>query len=269
MTDSSVLETVVDAARRPVIPLFAARSRRRFEHVGSAVLVRTRARRFVIVTAGHVLDNVIPDPLLTWGTSESGAIRLRYRDALTSEPRSFRRRADRVDLAAFILDDRTADRLSSIGAVFVSELLFTDRINTEAIYAFVGYPRSVNKVDRVKTAGGRLRQMLPNTAAFMPAQASEQRAYELVNAIASVNFVARFDRDNSQRYDDARRPLPDPNGMSGGAVYCFGNSVADDWYALDHLQLVGVGTEYHRRERLFVAANSRAVQHLLRALDQS
>jgi hypothetical protein len=267
MISASELELVVDAVRRPTIPLFAARGRRRFDHVGSAVLLRTETRRFVLMTAGHVLDNVSPDPLLTWGTSQSGAIRLRYRDAISTEPAGFRRRDDRVDLAAFILDSDAVDKLHSVGAVFASELLFSEEVDFNSIYAFVGYPRSVNKVDRAKTTRGFLRPMLPNTVTFAPAQASVQSQYDRVNATTRMNFVAHFDWANSQRSDDPRRPLPDPNGMSGGAVYCFGD-FADGLRVFDHLRLVGIGTEYHQREGLFVAANSRSVRHILRMLNR-
>lgn len=265
MISGSELEMVVDAVRRPIIPLFAARGRRRFDYVGSAVLVKTETRRFVLITAGHVLDNVSPDPLLTWGLSQSGPIGLRYRDAISTEPSGFRRRDDRVDLGGFILDNRAVDRLHSVGAVFASELLLTEKVELDAAYAFVGYPRSVNKVDRSKTANGFLRPMLPNTVAFVPAQASDQSQYDRVNATMRANFVARFDWASSQRSDDPRRPLPNPNGMSGGAVYCFGD-FADGLRVFDQLRLVGIGTEYHPREGLFVAANARPVRYILRTL---
>jgi hypothetical protein len=262
---SAKLQPLVDAARSYVIPLFAALGRRRFTSSGSAVLITTGAR-FYAFTAGHVLDAVAPDPLFTWSTKSIGSIRLKYAAALTSEPRMARRRDDRVDLAAFPIDTVVVEKLIAAGAMFAPDSLLSDEVDQRALYAFVGYPHSANEIKRAKSESGRLHPVIPNVATFAPARHADVATYASVNADPRLNFVAHFNHSAERREDAPARPMPHPRGMSGGAAYCLGLS-PDLTAALDALRLVGIGTEYHPREGLLVAANTRAVRHLISAFE--
>src|SRR5437868_6752223 len=90
------LEPLLDAAFSHVIQLLVVPSRNKFVGIGSAVLIRTKADRFFAVTAGHVLDAAMSEPVVTLGRQGKKVVRLRYNDALTTEPRAHQRRGDRV-----------------------------------------------------------------------------------------------------------------------------------------------------------------------------
>jgi len=123
------LEPLLEEAFSHVIQLLAVPSRNKFVTIGSAVLIRTRTDGFFAVTAGHVLDAAGGEPVMAVGRREKKLVRLRYSDALTTEPRMQCRRGDRVDLAVVPIDQRTADKLMALGPVFGSELMLSDEID--------------------------------------------------------------------------------------------------------------------------------------------
>jgi len=135
------------------------------------------------------------------------------------------------------------------------------RSTPEAVYAFIGYPYSLNRVKKTLSKGGRLVPFVPRTAAlFAPARAGTAEAYRAAGADRRVNFVATFRHSAERRDDDPTRPLPHPCGISGGAAYSLGRYRRT---AESALRIVGVGTEYHERAGLLVAANARAIRFLI------
>lgn len=260
------LDAIVERARCHVVPLLADRARLRLQFVGSGTLLERGSGRFLLLTAGHVLDEIHPDPLFTLGSEAAGLIRLPYAEtAKTSQPSGLRRRLDPVDLAAFAVSTSVAERLMGRGSRFFPEAMLSPRAHDRsALYAFVGFPRSQNRVGRAVSASGRPVPKIENTVAFAPGYGVSLETYAKAKADPRFALVAEYRHSDQLCEHDPRKPMPAPPGMSGGAAFCLGRS-RDATRVLREMTLAGIGTEYHAKAGLLVAANAPAIRHLIAA----
>lgn len=278
MIDKAVEARMVEITsmgRSHVIPLYTSEGPGRgYLPVGSAVLVRRVDGYRMAVTAGHVMDNVAPLPLFTWGTAETGLVILDYEGTLTSEPARPNRKKDPVDLAAFPLDTETVRKLEITGAAFLTDIKICHDWDAKGIYVAIGFPHARNKVKRRVTsepadAGNPMASrsqprpyVMPNTAVLAPCEASNEERYREVNADLELNFVVNF--RHKQVRDTEGKAYPHPRGMSGGAIFRIGRD--DTLVRADEIQLAAIGTEYHEKLGLLIGASAPAVRHLVTAL---
>ena len=237
--------------------------------MGSAVLILRSDGCNLAVTAGHVLDHVTPLPLLTLGTPESGLVQLSYSTAVTSQPGRPNRQHDSVDLAAFALDSTTTDRLLAKGVSFFPEKNIRHDWSAAGIYVAVAFPHSRNAVKRRKNPNDPTkrpfgRYVIPNSAVFAPCTAAPDDQYGTVAADLELNFVVAF--RHQQVRDTEGNVYPHPRGMSGGAIYRIGTN--DTLTKANEIQLVAIGTEYHEKKGLLVAASAPALRRIALAVER-
>jgi hypothetical protein len=247
-----------------IVPIYALNEQRIVTAAGSAVLLQPKVDRHFLVTAGHVLDNNLFSPLLTWGGSSIGFIGLRGR-AVSTEPAYPRRGGDRVDLAALELEPDTVAELARTDARFAPGSVLRLRGTPDGFYSFTGYPELLN--EPVGTWDGeRTTYTVQRHIVSFRVQKAGEADYQRVRCVPSHNFVGVFDHDALIASGELTvAPGPHPRGISGGAVFYLGT--ADDIYHdRRNVMLAGIGTEYHRPESLIVAANAQSVRSAVRAL---
>lgn len=240
-----------------IIPIYTLSDEKVVTAAGSALLVRTRCRSFLI-TAGHVLDNA---QLLTWGGSAIRFVAVEG-EALTTEPRYPQRDDDRIDLAVLKLSASCVEQLAGADARFARGSILNSEGTPPGFYAFIGYPEVLNE-PRQQWDGERTTYTVQRQIVSFRVQKADDHAYGQVRCTPDKNFVGVFNHEEVIASGDltvATGPLP--RGISGGPVFYLGT--ADDVYHhRPTLRLVGIGTEYHHAEGLIVAANLAAVRHIV------
>ena len=125
-------------------------------------------------------------------------------------------------------------------------------------YLNAGYPASRNHV-------GPLHLGLPATATFL-----------VTGDIRNVSGFASSDKNDEHHFalfiPSKQVPklrggtfvVPRPNGMSGGGIWRFEMDTLRGWTTSP--ELVGIGIEYHKREKLFLAARVQAAIPLVQEL---
>lgn len=247
-----------------IVPIYALNEERIVTAAGSAVLLQPKVDRHVLVTAGHVLDNNLFSPLMTWGGSSIGFIGLRGR-AVSTEPAHPRRDEDRVDLAALELEPETVAELARTDARFAPGSVLRLRGTPDGFYSFTGYPELLN--EPVGTWDGeRTTYTVQRHIVSFRVQKADEADYQRVRCVPARNFVGVFDHGALIASGELTvAPGPHPRGISGGAVFYLGT--ADDIYHdRRYARLAGIGTEYHHLESLIVAANAQSVRSAVRAL---
>lgn len=259
---------ITEEARASLIPLFTSEGRGRgFSPAGSAMLIERSDGAKLVVTAGHVLDNLGGLPLLARGGKATDLIKLPYDNALTSQPARPSRKDDRVDLAAFHLPHELVTKLLTTGARFLAERRIRLDWDKKGVYFALGFPHRVNKVKRRRASAdaqpSRSRKpdpyVIPNVAVLAPCEAAPDERYAEVKADLELNFVLIF--RHSEERDMIEKPYPHPRGMSGGGIFRIGTN--DALVKAHEIELAGIGTEYHEKSGLIVAASAPAVRRIV------
>jgi hypothetical protein len=260
----AIMTAFEDAVSACIVPVYALDEERVVTAAGSAVLLQPSIDRYVLLTAGHVLDNSRVSPLMTWGGAATGFVGLRGQ-AVSTEPAYPRRDEDRIDLAALELDTETVEALSRTDARFAPGSVLRLRGIPDGFYSFIGYPEVLN--EPVGTWDGeRTTYTVQRHIVSFSVQKAEEAEYRRVRCTSTQNFVGLFDHQALIESGELTvAPGPHPRGISGGAVFYLGT--ADDiFHQRNSVKLAGVGTEYHHTEGLIVAASAASVRGAVRAL---
>jgi hypothetical protein len=89
-----------------------------------------------------------------------------------------------------------------------------------ALYAFVGFPRSQNRIGRALSASGRQVPKIETTAVFAPGLGVPLETFAKANADPRFTLIAEYRHSDQICEDDPRKRMPAPLGMSGGAAFC-------------------------------------------------
>ncbi len=135
----------------------------------------------------------------------------------------------------------------------------------DGFYSFMGYPEALNE-PLPHWDGERTTYTVQRHIVSFRVQRAENCDYRRVRCTIQQNFVGVFDHRaliDSGALTVARGPHP--CGISGGAVFYLGT--ADDiFHGRGNVRLAGIGTEYHDRKRLIVAANSASSRMIVSTL---
>ena len=261
---NAIMSAYEEALSPCIVPIYAVDEEQIVTAAGSAVLLRPKVDKHVLVTAGHVLDNNDYSPLMTWGGSAIGFIGLRGR-AISTGPSYPRRDEDRVDIAVLELVPETVDELSRTDARFAPGGVLSFHGTPDGFYSFNGYPEVLNEPAGTWDGERTTYTVQRHIVSFRLQKAAEEE-YRRVRCEPERNFVGVFDhRELIANGELTVAPGPHPRGISGGAVFYLGT--ADDIYHdRRNVKLAGIGTEYHHNLGLIVAANARCVRTAIRNL---
>jgi hypothetical protein len=221
----------------PVVRPLVTDVNNRFELKGSGVLVRFGSEIFLF-TAAHVLD----EPFLWSGTPE-GFVPLPAK-AIMSSSRNGRRQDDRADVGIVPIPQDLHQTLAT-GSVLTSSDLDIDDLSIDAPatkhYLVVGYPASKAKFNFRE-------RCVRFEALVLTSKSAGARAYKKIGVTDSTHLVLDFEKKTSTA-PDGHSIAPDLFGASGGGIWNLGN----EYHAAgDGARLVGIGIEWHRREKAIV-----------------
>jgi hypothetical protein len=191
-----------------VQPIYGATDRGKPDHIGSAVLLDVHGTK-VLITAAHVIDHNSVTSLYVGGGSELELIEAEF--SITVAP-SATRRLDRHDIAFCELPPHLVEKLGGT-YIGVNDVAVHLPYEDGRLYTVLGYPNSMNKVERGIGAKKIRPEMLQYTN---PHRLDEEVAQNLPNGGADHIFLPYGQRwrDEDGFMDNAKSP----KGMSGGAV---------------------------------------------------
>jgi hypothetical protein len=219
-------------------PVYGVNAKGKFEGVGSATLLDVGYRTF-LVTAAHVLDESAQSSLYLPGHPLVEVRGVSYRTSSTLSGR----RDDKIDLGVVEMSAEARSRITNVRRVSVASLDPADTPSWLAVYGFVGFPSSRNKA----RPDGTL-QLSSVVVTTTPAANSR---YHEIGATPALHIAVEFNRDEASDREKGRVTAPLPAGMSGGGVWRLGH-LHDLENEVPPPALIGVGIEYHRKERLLL-----------------
>lgn len=226
----NVLRTTEEQVARAVCPLYDLDDRKR-PLVGSALLLRTRSRVFLI-TAAHVLNHNRQTNLYLAGGN----------DFVQLKGESYR--SEIYDFAFIPLSETIANELVRVKSLTEEDLDVDEIPDHHTLYAFVGYPVTKNR-----PLNGLRLQLSSSVFVVMPAEA---QAYNDVEASPLTHFVGTFDRRRLVEPNVKGTVTgPDPHGLSGGGVWRMGR-VNQLVSGATSEKLIGVGVRYCKPKKLLI-----------------
>jgi hypothetical protein len=228
--------------RRPaasVCPVFR-KTRAGLEQFGSGTLIRIADVHFLL-TAAHVTDEKLPLLL----PAKQGFTELYGSFAGSSLPDSGSRKEDQYDIAYVRMDTELVARLHD-DFLFLNERdcdTFDEAVAREA-YTIIGWPARRAR----KSANIRVSSIL-----YVSGDGVADHRFELLNCNRRHHLLVQHRRKRSVQYSTMRRSqLPHPEGMSGGGVFAWSKDLPK-LSALAQPKLVGLVTEYHQQQNVFIA----------------
>jgi len=235
-----------------VVPLYRQRKGMPV-HIGTGFFVRCQSRSF-LVTAAHVLDE---------GDGADG--RLFYyvgprvtRDVTGQVVRTRRdhgRDRDLCDVGVVeIVGEEPPYPAAKKAALDVHLLLPNDAPRTGKLYAFVGFPETRNRADRVKR----------EIAAFpygYQLVSDPGPAYEMLGVTQDSHLVLNFEAEGLLRGVQVK--YPKLQGMSGAPIWVLGGESARDWAF--GFPIVAIATRHFKREKKILTTD---VRHAVRMIGE-
>ncbi|MDH5179818.1 MAG: hypothetical protein OEZ39_04430 [Gammaproteobacteria bacterium] len=248
------LEHLVDTAYRRVVPLYSFDTRGHPFLIASPVPFKTDGLSFLITATHACFRNGIPLPLFVYGEKKLHAL-TDLRGAWDYMPG----KNPDLDVAIIRLAADCADDLQALYWFCTPDDVGTTRVKTLGVhYLIAGYPASRNKKKPVQYG-------LPSKATAL-----------VTGDICSVHEVGGEDKSDEFHFgikfpykqvdgcDGKKFVVPKPYGMSGGGVWLVEIDTIERLSNTPYL--VGIGIEYHKPAKSFVATRVHVVAPLVRDL---
>ena len=238
---SRIWEPYLRRPRAAICPIFRDVISR-LEQFGSGVLLRIGAAHFML-TAAHVFDEMENHSLSI--PSKDGFDGLSGVWAGTRIPKAGKRQNDRYDVCYIRLDPSVVESLHD-------DLLFLDAEDCDPFdttakndcYTMIGYPARKSET-RDTTVSTFL--------ISLSGDGVDDGRYELLNRERKSHILVQHRRNKALSYSTTKRTQsPHPVGMSGGGVFAWDKSLPR-LSALKQPRLVGIITEYHASQNVFVS----------------
>jgi hypothetical protein len=201
-------------------------------------------RAKLLVTAAHVLDwNLTTTLYFNAGKQLEVLGGASFRTAL---PESECRKDDRIDIGCIRLSDAIADKLrQSFYFLPIALVNANDRIQPQRHYMFTGFPVTTSKV-KVGEKMTKSQRWTFTSVTLSP------KEYQKMNLSPETHIAIEFNKKRVK--DESKRMLtaPDPNGVSGGAVWSVERHPLKPNVGVD-LRLVGIGIEHRHEHKALVA----------------
>jgi hypothetical protein len=209
--------------------LFARRSNRLPQLIGSACIVRIRDRDFM-VTAAHVLRENKASNLFggtrTLRPLEGGSI---YR-------------SDEVDIGVIPIEPVMHDALLDVHRLRPEDTDVDDIPEPGVLYTFTGYPSSRNKPNLHA-------KEISNQPTLFTGRSAPLGWYRRLDIAPETHVATRFRLQKARDLRTREHGAPAPQGMSGGPVWRIGRPT-DIGAGLIAERVIGVGIEY--RQETFI-----------------
>jgi hypothetical protein len=232
-----------------VTGIFATRSNRLPQLIGSAFIIRVRDREFLI-TAAHVLRENRSSNLFggtrTLRPLEGGRV---YRSA------------DR-DVAVVPIEAKLHDALVDVARLRPEDTDVDDTPQPRVLYTFTGYPSSRNKPNLAT-------KDISNQPTLLTAPSAPLSWYKRLGLSPEAHIATRFRIQQARDLHTHGEGAPSPQGMSGGPVWRLGMAT-EIGVGLIGERVIGVGIEY-RQETLIavrIAIAFAAISHVAPELAQ-
>jgi hypothetical protein len=238
---------------RRVCPLYTFDSRNRFHISGSGVPFRAGDFRFML-TAKHVCfdSSKGPIPLFTMGSEEPRAL-LGRRGAWEHTPGN----TPDIDLCVIALDKDLANDLEGAYQFATPAETSNTMEKTPGIhYLIAGYPAERNPIRPGRSIAPLATHLVTgdirHTAGALPGKSDD------------YHFLLVHPGKNIPSQAGGRFRVPKVQGMSGGGVWRLEIDIPRKLATSP--SLVGIGIEYHKAKRVFVATRVRAAIPLVNDL---
>lgn len=174
-------------------------------------------------------------------------------------PASGSREVDRIDVSFLRLDEATADRLAQTFYFLPFRCIDpNDKIAQSRHYMFSGYPKS-----RSRLLSPRDHKMSAKAHAFIGRTLSP-RSIRAIGFDSETHIAVEFKRREMMDEAGTIVTAPDPDGISGGAVW-YGDGDRSKWPTGEGLHLVGIGIANLRRHSALVGTRIHFVLEGIRA----
>lgn len=245
------IKAFVETAYRRVVPLYSFDHRDRPYLFASSVPFQSGSMRFLITAAHCCFRDGSPLPLFVYGAKKVHPLtKLRgtwdYRVGQQPD----------LDIAVIALDRRCADDLQDIHWFSTPSDVSVVTPKVPGVhYLIAGYPASRNRQRPLKYG-------LPSRAtALITGDVCSVKTVHGMDKSEEHHFAIAFPNKTISNPAGGKFHLPKPHGMSGGGVWRV------DIDTLERLanrpSLVGIGVEYHKAHKTFVATNVQAVGPLV------
>lgn len=245
------LRAIGETMHRRVCPLYTFGYHNRIHISGSAIPFRAEGFRFLL-TAAHVCfdSSKAPIPLFTMGAEEPRALCGR-RGAWEFEPGS----TPDIDLCVMALDDDLADELERVYQFVTPAETSVTKPKTPGIhYLIAGYPAERNSI----------KHSISPLATHLVTGDIKATAEAFPNKSDDFHFVLGHPGKTVPTYTGNRFRVPKVQGMSGGGVWRIEIDIPRKLSTSP--LLVGIGIEYHKTKRVFVATRVQAAIPLVNDL---
>lgn len=247
------VRAIGETMHRRICPLYTFDNRNRIHIAGSGVPFRAGDFRFLL-TAAHVCfdSSKTPIPLFTMGSERPHALRGR-RGAWEYVPG----KTPDIDLSVMALDNDLADALEGVYQFATpAETCYTTAKTPGIHYLIAGYPAERNPV-----SPGRLFAPL---ATHLITGDIRDGAETLPGKSNDYHFLLGHPGKTITTYTGARFRVPKVQGMSGGGVWRVEIDIPRKLSTSPCL--VGIGIEYHKTRKVFVATRVQAAIPLVNDL---
>ena len=245
------LQAIGETIHRRICPLYTFDNRNRIHIAGSGVPFRAGEFRFLL-TAAHVCfdSSRAPIPLFTMG-SECPRVLSGRRGAWKYVPG----KTPDIDLSVIALDDDLASELEGVYQFATPAETSVTATKTPGIhYLIAGYPAERNPI----------KHSIAALATHLITGDIKQTAEGLPNKSDDIHFALGHPGKTVPAYAGGRFGVPKVQGMSGGGVWRIEIDIPRKLSTSP--LLVGIGIEYHKAKRVFVATRVQAAIPLVNDL---
>ena len=198
---------------RHVCPIYRPDKNGDPEQFGTGVFILAGARYF-LVTAAHVLDDNAESTLYIPGEKSGALVELKG-ESFRSKPDDGDRKNDRTDVGVVLLSQDLADEIGREAFLSVKQIDVDETGTPGATYIALGYPWRKNaKLNRSKKSVTR--HPLSYTANVL-----QNKKLAKLGVHNGSHLLLGFDKRHSRNKEGRDITTPNPEGMSGGALWKF------------------------------------------------
>jgi hypothetical protein len=218
---------VVKTLHKCIVPLYRMNKEKGFpEFIGSSVYCKIGQMR-LLLSAEHVLTGIYPDKIL-----------YPYSDNLIAELTCdgiHKHKNTALDIGIVELQSELP-RWMPIASTFFAEF----QRKEEYQHLLVGYPASSTKKSYRLEQKIELKGYLTNAA--------DEKEYKRLNKSPTDKLIVTFQKKKVFSRKEFKMTFPNPNGMSGGAVFQFHENTPTQ------LSLVGIMNEWDTQSKIAIVA---------------